>query len=203
MRRIHKGKPLPEFIEFKRRNPQEWNEIHVSGLSTKCRETILVYEQDCQSGYTEMPLDEKDETHIDHYKKKGMQEFSHLMFEWDNFVVDSRDTSYGACHKDKVIKNTTDYNTIFNPVTDDVEMYFHYRGDGEIIPKSEIPDTSVVKVKRTIEVFNLNHRTLKKKRADLIKLIDAYPSLDDYEIKSALNKCGFKSVVEQKLTERN
>ncbi|NDV63736.1 hypothetical protein [Bacteroides sp. 224] len=125
------------------------------------------------------------------------------MFDWNNFVVDSRDTYYGACHKDKVVNNPMIYNEIFDPVADDVENFFYYNGDGSIIPLYTLSDQDKQKVIKTVEVFNLNHRTLKNRRAELLKELEEWGgSLSDDEVKAAFSKYGFKSVLEQKLRER-
>lgn len=212
MRKIQKGEPIQDFTNFLKTNPTDWDKdfhsISNIGLSAKCREHILVFEQDCQSGYTEMPLklssNHKDQQiHIDHYKKKNANLFPELTFDWNNFIVDSRDTNFGACHKDKLVKSREIYNDIFNPVTDNVERYISFQKDGKMIPKPDITEELKKRVEKTIELFALNHPTLKHKRKGAIVLIENLTTLPDNEIKECMKEYGFRSVIEYMLSERN
>lgn len=207
MRKINKGAPIKEFMDFlnSKPTPSDWdNDFHSlknAGLSKKCREHILVFEQDCQSGYTEVPISLEDDSHIDHYKKKGM--FKSLTFEWNNFVVDTLDSNFGACYKDRMIKNPSIYNQIFNPITDNVENFITFQENGKIIPKSGIDDNNKRKALKTIEIFNLNHKSLMDRRLELMRIIESYDSFTRKEIMSFLSEYGFKSVILYKLEQMN
>lgn len=207
MRKINKGEPIKEFTDFlnSKPTPSNWDKdfhsLKNAGLSRKCREHILVFEQDCQSGYTEVPISLEDDSHIDHYRKKGI--FKNLTFEWNNFVVDILDNNFGACYKDKVVNNPNIYDQIFNPITDRVEDFITFQENGKIIPKSGIDENNKKKVLNTIKIFNLNHKSLKDRRFKLMKIIESYNEFTKDEIMSFLSEYGFRSVILYKLEHMN
>lgn len=211
MRHINKGEPIPEFVRFKEKyKPHDWKDINkVPDLSRKCREAILLNEQNGLSGYTEMPLNVDGNIHIDHYKQKGLPEFKHLEFEWANYIIDSIDSNFGACYKDGKhgIQSASDYNTLFNPVEEYPEQYFSYWDDGRIMPKAGISQEMKDKVQKTIDIFNLNHDTLKGRRRNIFIFIENMVSsgknnhFDEQQIRELMANYGFPSVVEFKLQE--
>ena len=147
------------------------------------------------SGYTEMPLDSEGNIHIDHFKKKGM--FMAETFNWNNFIVDSLDSGYGACYKDSRISNVSDYNKLINPVEEDPQYYLTYQSNGNMVPKSGLTSSELEKAQFTLATFNLNHVFLRQKRLGIMKMAEQYKdTFTKEEIVSALAHCGFKSVVE-------
>lgn len=56
-------------------------------------------------------------------------------FNWNNFIVDSLESGYGACYKDNHISNVSDYNKLINPVEEDPQYYFTYQSNGNMVPK--------------------------------------------------------------------
>ena len=200
MRHIKKEEPIPAFLDFLHRGSHSnWNDIHdevnYPGLYRNCRDQILIDEQDCMSGYTEMPLDREGNIHIDHFKKKGM--FMTETFNWNNFIVDSLDSGYGACYKDSRISNVSDYNKLINPVEEDPQYYLTYQSNGNMVPKSGLTSSELEKAKFTLATFNLNHVFLRQKRLGIMKMAEQYKdTFTKEEIVSALAHCGFKSVVE-------
>ena len=200
MRHIEKKEPIPEFLSFIRNGPHSnWQDIHdepsCPGLYRNCRDHILIEEQDCMSGYTEMPLDSEGNIHIDHFKKKGM--FITETFNWNNFIVDSLESGYGACYKDNHISNVSDYNKLINPVEEDPQYYLTYQSNGNMVPKSGLTSSELEKAKFTLATFNLNHVFLRQKRLGIMKMAEQYKdTFTKEEIVSALAHCGFKSVVE-------
>lgn len=202
MRHITKGKPIPEFVSFLEKGPHtNWEAIHdkdkFPGLYRKCRDQILIEEQDCMSGYTEMPLDSEGDIHIDHFRKKGMHWKPNQTFNWDNFIVDSRDDTYGACHKDKRISNFADYDKLINPVEEDPHDYFTYLSNGMIVPKDGLSEEDVVKAEFTRDSFNLQCNFLCTKRLSIMRMVEScLSSLTREEILTALSAQGFTSVIE-------
>jgi len=85
-------------------------------------------------------------------------------------------------------------------VTDKVENYFEYTPWGEIIPKPDLSEVEKEKAIKTKDVFNLNHRSLKDRRKNIIRLINDYATLGNLDIYSALESSGFTSVKNQLLT---
>jgi len=194
MRKINKLTPLPNFNGNNYNgNCTTWKDFHRSykSIYEDTRWKILIDEQKQQCGYTELYIDNLEDSHIDHYRKRHLSPA--LTFTWDNFIVATKDNNFGANYKDNNYNiQANEYVDIYNPVHDRVEEYFIYTEWGEI---EERPG----KVKKTVNVFNLNDEYLKKRREKIIKLIDGYKrgGLSLSDIKSTLKEYGFKSVVEQ------
>ena len=164
---------------------------------------IFIDEQGALGGYTERPLMNAEDLHIDHYRKKGMPWPSDVTFDWNNFIVEERTNHYGACYKDKRTNNVADYDKLLNPVEDYPEQMMTYLPNGELIAESGIDAADKEKVDFTIERFNLNHNLLKSERETLIKMIcEGYSCLSDDEIKSALEDNGYPTVIEWVLAAR-
>jgi uncharacterized protein (TIGR02646 family) len=200
MRKINKLTPLPYFngdnynidcriwgtinghITFHGKYPEIYQDTRLQ---------ILFDEQLLQCGYTEIYINNEEESHIDHYKKR--EHFPNLTFAWNNLIVATKDSKFGANYKDNTYKiRPHEYNLIFNPVIDNVEQYFYYDEFGMIREDEG-------KVKKTVEIFNLNYDLLKFKRKQIIDLIEYFKKdgLSFNEIKDTLELYGFRSVVEQ------
>lgn len=201
MRKINKGNPIEEFSDFVRKNkPTKWEDLD-GKVRSKSRMHILLFEQDCLCGYSEMILDETN-SHVDHYVKQ--EHDSSKIFDWNNYVVSTIDEDFGGKYKDngyKIKKN--EYSLIFNPVDEDMSLLIEYSGDGEMIPIEGIQDNEKTKVSKTIAVFNLNHNSLKAKRSGLLRQLNSCSDLPDNEIKSAFSNSGFVSVVNWWLSNRS
>lgn len=194
MRRINKGEPLAEFSKFLRRhNPSRWEELNWE-LRYNMRLHILLYEQDCLCGYSEMPLNaEHTSSHIDHFVKRDYD--CSKIFDWNNLVVSSNDEDYGGKYKDNTYKiKQNEYTQIFNPTNDDMTQYIEYLGDGRIVPKKDIHDSVSSKVLRTVDVFNLNCRSLKNRRKQLLNNLKSCSELPKEELKQAFKGNGFSSL---------
>ena len=209
MRKINKLTPLPHFnrnnynIDCKIWSCKRCTNITFHSkypdIYQDARWKILVDEQNQRCGYTELYIENFEESHIDHYKKR--EHFSNLTFAWDNLIVSiggkkQQNVPYGAHYKDSTYKiEENEYNSIFNPVIDNVENYFYYDQLGMIREDKG-------KVEKTVEIFNLNHRLLKFKRKQIIDMIYYFKEdgLSIDEIKNTLEDYGFKSVVEQYCT---
>ena len=169
-------------------------------MSRLWREYILEYEQHRLSGYTEEPL-RLDDAHIDHFRKQSL--FNAFVFDWNNFVVDGVDETYGARFKDKYVKSCEDNEKLINPVTEDASRYFKYELNGNIAVVTGLTPDDSARADYTIKAFNLNEASLSERRRIIINtILDAYQDLSDELILEALEAEGFKSVVEQLLKER-
>ena len=203
MRRLNKGQPLPIFTNCVQNDkPANWDDFsrNFKGVSQETRLHILCEEQNSLCGYTELPISNPYNCHIDHYKKKGIQEFQSLTFDWDNFIVASMDDDFGARYKDLTYSiKAHEYSQIINPVLMNAQHYFYYPDYdlGDILPKPGLSDVEKAMAERTIEVFNLGHRTLKNRRESIIRLIESYGDLPSADIRDCLKDSGFKSLVEQ------
>lgn len=208
MKHIDKSQPIADFLDFvQNEHPINWNDIHHSqrhpNLYNDCRNTILVCEQKGLGGYTERPLMNASDLHIDHYRKKGMNWPHDVSFDWNNLVVESRNPEYGACYKDNLTSNIADYNSLLNPMVDYPEEMITYLPNGEMVARDGLNEKSIDKVIFTIARFNLNHQLLKPERETLIGyIIKDYTTLSDDEIRLALEDNGYPTVVEYALDAR-
>lgn len=161
------------------------------------RDHISIVEQCCLSAYTEKPLG--DSIHIDHYRKRSI--YPLLTFDYGNFLVDDLNDNYGACFKDNhagVSSSTFDgRDRIFCPVGENMADLIDFTLEGTMIPKKGLEETEYRRVNETIRVFNLNHRTLKDLRKNIISNISDYKSgdLPDDDIRTAMEGSGFPTLV--------
>ena len=199
MRKLDKGQPLQSFVDFVRKNnPKEWGEA--KDVSREWREHILRQEQHGLSGYTESPVT-LDGSHIDHFRKQSL--FNTLVFDWNNYVVDSKDEAYGAKYKDIYIGSREENERLINPVTEDASRYFRYEINGRIEVAEGLSKEEEARAVFTCDAFNLNEGSLVERRKVMMSMIlDSFGDLTDDEIKDALKSLGFTSVVEQLLQER-
>ncbi len=199
MRKLDKGKPIQAFVDFVNNNkPKDWEEA--KGVSRVWREHILNQEQHGLSGYTESPIT-LDGSHIDHFRKQSL--FNKLIFDWDNYVVDSKDEAYGAKFKDNFIKTRKENEKLVNPVTEDASKFFKYEINGRIELADGLSKEDTERARFTRDAFNMNEGSLVERRRVIMSMIlDAFIDLTDDEIKDALQSLGFTSVVEQLLQER-
>lgn len=206
---INKDTPLEEFNDFIRfEHPQTWADIHNSkrfpDLYRHCFEHISFKEQNSLGGYTERLLTGVKRTHIDHYKKKGLNWSKDVTFDWDNLIAEEYNANYGACFKDKYTSDIRDYENLLNPVVDYPEKLMDYLPNGDLKPKTGLSANDKKKVEFTIERFNLNHKTLCEERKGIIRMIlNDYKQLSDEDIKEALNGCGYPTVVDWCIEIRN
>lgn len=199
MRKLDKGEPIPSFTEFVRlHHPTNWEEA--KDVSRAWRDYIWESEQHRLSGYTEEPL-RQDSSHIDHFRKQSL--FNTLVFDWGNYIVDGKNDTYGARHKDRVVRNRGDNEKLINPTIEDACRLFKYELNGRITLAEGLNDNDRARAEYTIEAFNLNEDSLAERRKVIINTImEPYKDLTDEVILDALAAEGFTSVVEQLLRER-
>lgn len=199
MRKLDKGAPILSFTEFvSKHHPTKWEEA--KDVSHLWREYILDYEQHWLSGYTEEPI-RLDNSHIDHFRKQSL--FNSLVFDWRNFIVDSKNETYGAKHKDGVVQTREDNEKLVNPAVEDASRYFKYELNGRIEVAERLSPADRARAIFSIKVFNLNESSLVERRRIIINTImEPYKDLTDDDIQEALAALGFTSVVEQLLRER-
>lgn len=199
MRKIDKGAPMPSFTEFvSQHHPVKWEDA--KDVSHLWREYILEYEQHRLSGYTEEPVRLKG-SHIDHFCKQSL--FNALVFDWNNYIVDSNNETYGAKHKDQVVRTRKENEKLINPVAEDASRFFKYELNGRIEVADGLNDEDHIRAEYTMEAFNLNESSLVERRRVIINnILEPYCDLTDADILEALASEGFISVVEQLLRER-
>lgn len=152
-------------------------------------------------GYTEIPLVSwKGTVHLDHFKKKGI--YSKLRFKWNNLFAAVKDHRFGADYKDHYINGKNEkgvYAVILNPLTENLQSYFHYSTNGEIEPSNYLSNEDKEKAKNTIDVFHLNETELVNRRRTIMAQIDSYKDLPEDVIRKSFEGQGFLSVVEQEI----
>lgn len=199
MRKLDKGTPMPSFTEFiSHHHPTTWDDA--KAVSRVWREYILESEQHHLSGYTEEPL-HLDSSHIDHFRKQSL--FNTLVFDWNNYIVDGKNETYGAKYKDNVVKTKSDNDRLINPAVEDASRFFKYELNGQIDVADGLTDDEKERAEYTCKAFNLNESSLVERRRVIINtILEPFNDLSDDVILAALADEGFTSVVEQLLKER-
>lgn len=205
MRNIKKANAAPASLtSFCQKHPTKWEEIHNpenKSVYRDCLETCIA-DQGNLCGYTEIFL--KEETrHIDHYIKRNID--NRLTFSWDNMIAAVKDSRFGADYKDDKVtskdydRQTRRYVNILNLITDEIKERFIYCSDGTMEPA----DKNDFHASNTIEVFNLNHASLKSQRSNFMQsvrhLLNGGVPKD--MIKTLLKPSGFLSVLEYELSK--
>jgi len=146
MLKIDKKEPL-FFADFIK-NKKLWSDIKNRAILNQ----ELLKEQINMCAYCESRL--KDYYHIDHFYKRDL--FPKLTFDYDNLFLSCNCENSCAKHKDSYGLKIDEFNKIFSPKNINLDE-FEYSFTGEIIGKTQ-------KANKTIEVFNLNSRSLVEKR---------------------------------------
>lgn len=210
MRRIDKSEEPQSLLSFNKAKHKKWEEIHNDAnrhVYNDCLQQCFE-DQARLCGYTEVPLpkdedEAKVKRHIDHYIKKDFA--PDLTFCWNNMIAAVKVPHFGADYKDKHVKRT-DYNKskccytdILNPVRDEFTGRFRFSADGTIEPS----DNKDIKAKKTIELFNLNEKSLKEHRKRQMEYVRKYINggLAKEEILAILAESGFISAIEYELSQ--
>ena len=141
--------------------------------------------------------------HIDHYIKRDFA--PDLTFCWNNMIAAVKGSRFGADYKDEHVKRTDYdrfeccYTDILNPVKDEFAGRFRFSTDGTIEPS----DSQDIKAEKTIELFNLNEKSLKERRKVQMENVRTYIE-NDYTKEAtlaALTEDGFVSAIEYELSQ--
>ncbi len=169
MKQIIKSEPK-EFTRFVvKNNPKTWNNLSKK-IGNQLRVYMLENEQNFQCAYTEIHINTDGlESHIDHFQKQSL--YPKLIFEWTNLFVACNCEYYGAKFKDKIIKEV-DYQYVINPAKINPANHFNYSVTGEILSKDDFGKT-------TIDLFNLNDKSLVEQRNTVAKQIKLLHNIFD------------------------
>lgn len=162
MRQINKDKVPAFYTDYIRKNnPEEWNDI--LEIRETLRNHILNNEQSSLCAYTETRISGSggNDCHIDHFRKQDL--FPELRFEYNNFLVSCNSEKYGGKYKDKMVKTRNEYNLIIDPVKDSPSDYIEFTFTGKV---NAFDNNG--KGLHTIDVFNLNEKSLVERRKTLI-----------------------------------
>lgn len=204
MRRIDKSEEPQSLRSFDKAKHKKWEEIHNEANRHVYNDCLqqCIEDQACLCGYTEVPLS-KDNRHIDHYIKRDFA--PDLTFCWNNMIAAVKGSRFGADYKDRHVKrNDYDkseccYTDILNPVKDEFAGRFRFSADGTIEPS----DNKDIKAEKTIELFNLNEKSLKERRKVQMENVRTYIE-NDYTKEAtlaALTEDGFVSAIEYELSQ--
>lgn len=206
MRRIDKSEEPQSLRSFNKAKHEKWGEFSDKANRHVYNDCLqqCIEDQAHLCGYTEVPLSE-DNRHIDHYIKRDFA--PDLTFCWNNMIAAVKDSRFGADYKDKHVKrNDYDkseccYTDILNPVKDEFAGRFRFSADGTIEPS----DSQDIKAEKTIELFNLNEKSLKERRKVQMENVRTYIE-NDYTKEAtlaALTEDGFVSAIEYELSQVN
>ena len=116
MRRIIKDNPIASFTEYHRANPgANWDSFHhdAQDCYVETRLQILIEEQDCLCGYTEICINDVPD-----------------------LIAATLDNDFGANYKDSTYKiKKEEYSGIYDPVQEQVQDFLYYNQNGEVGPK--------------------------------------------------------------------
>ena len=195
MRHIEKKEAPQAYVDFlKDKRPAVWKDFSYAApavYASACE--ALKAEQSSMCGYTEIYFAGGVKGHIDHFVKRDHN--PRKTFDWQNFIYATRDDAFGARYKDSKI-GKEEYDAILNPVVDHPEDYFEYDYVGRIYPKEGLTSADSQKAERTIELFNLNHPTLCRRREAVVIAVANYKNsgIDDALINEWLVGEGFESL---------
>jgi len=210
MIQIEKLEPFNSLYDYKGKyRIHSWNQLEETEegqqVRSSTREYILKREQFNQCAYTELPLEyEKNDSHIEHLKRKDSAFFPELAFEWSNLFVSCNFDDFGGKYKDeKYLKGKTkaDNALIINPYLENPNEYFELTNWGELTIKTDLQGIAKTKAEETIKAFNLNHNSLQDRRREMIQSVNDYKNggLDSEMIIEFLSGSGFKSVIKYEL----
>lgn len=204
MRRIDKSEEPQSLRSFNKAKHEKWGEFSDKANRHVYNDCLqqCIEDQAHLCGYTEVPLS-KDNRHIDHYIKRDFA--PDLTFCWNNMIAAVKGSRFGADYKDKHVKRN-DYNKseccytdILNPVKDEFAGRFRFSADGTIEPS----DSQDIKAEKTIELFNLNEKSLKERRKVQMENVRQYTKdgLAKEKIPALLAEDGFVSAIEYELSQ--
>lgn len=204
MRRIDKAEEPQSLRSFNKAKHEKWGEFSDKANHHVYNDCLqqCIEDQACLCGYTEVPLT-GEKRHIDHYIKRDFA--PDLTFCWNNMIAAVKDSHFGADYKDKHVKRN-DYNkseccytNILNPVRDEFTGRFRFSADGTIEPS----DSQDIKAQKTIELFNLNEKSLKERRKRQMENVRTFieDGLAKEEIPALLKGSGFVSAIEYELSQ--
>lgn len=203
MRSITKSREPWSLRNFRNAGHSNWDEIHLlenQHVYNDCIQQCMT-DQSGLCGYTEIVLDAS--RHIDHYVRKGMD--SRMTFQWTDMVAAIKDDRFGADYKDQHVQ-VSDYDRVnrkylylYNPVTEPLSGTFVYSSDGSILPAN----SADLKAKKTIEIFNLNEKSLKERRKQLMESARRLKEggLSAPDICDCLRTEGFQTCLEYELSQ--
>ena len=151
-----------------------WEDDNISNIRTQLRSDILLEEQKLLCAYCQKEIDEDSKnSNIDHFKTRNL--FPELTLNYLNLLVSCNTKERCSNFKDTHIKSRDEYDNIVNPACENPNEFFDYLPTGEIIAKN-------VKGQYTIDIFNLQDKSLKECRFQIVKSLEHLNDLSLDEI---------------------
>jgi len=138
---------------------EAWDDNNIRNIRRSLREHILLHEQNLLCAYCEKEIDaEPKNSNIDHFKTRHL--YPNDTLEYRNLLV-SCNSKISCSHiKDNYRLRKEDYTKIINPIDENPNDYFEYGFAGDILIKNDLSLEQKIKAEFSIEIFNLNHKSL-------------------------------------------
>ncbi len=158
------------FIETKRKvsnknNSLAWTDTQIGNIRNDLAKNILEEQNGlcvyCEKVVNNYPKD----CHIDHFKKR--EYFPSDTLNYDNLLISCNNQKRCAKNKDSKIKKEN-YINFINPVLENPEDFLEYTFYGELKPKDGLSEADKLKAVFTIEILNLNDKSLVEERKQVI-----------------------------------
>ena len=195
MLKVNKGVEPQFLIEYKKKiNPKNWDDYDHE-IKEVLRTLLLIEEQDGYCPYCERSIHDNDEWHIEHIKPQD--KFPKEFQDYNNLLVSCNHK--GTCGISKGSKYSEDF---INPVVDNPKEFLqHDLATGKISPMDS-EGKNYQKANYTIEVLNLNEKSLLIERRNFNKSLIAIKSnystddFRDYLVYCLQEGQSFKSLYE-------
>lgn len=182
MKKIEKGDAPEFFSEFvAKEHPVGWDDV---GPVRQYLRKHILREQYGLCAYTEIRITSDEKCHIDHFRTRNL--FPGKVFDYRNLLVAFTSDRFGARHKDGRMKQLEDYDLLIDPVQEDPSRYLEFSFTGEVLAVKDCE-----KGRHTIEAFNLNERSLVRRRKSAVcSLLSMRDVLTEDEVVDAIGEFG-------------
>ncbi len=146
----------------------------------------LLLMQDEKCAYCECKLD-LHEGHIEHFRRKNVDWFPELTFEWGNLYYSCCRNGTCGRHKDRVLDKPR-VGELIDPCTDNPEDYLQFTFDGNVAVRSELSEEGASRATLTIDTFNLRHTQLVEMRLNTLKSYEWLKQMSAIQIDAYLSQ---------------
>lgn len=175
-----------------------------SEARSNIKDTLLKM-QNGLCAYCEMRIAKKEQAHIEHFYPVSLcsGKKSKKQFEWSNLFASCNNQQ--NCGKYKGDRDISDALKPDDEILQNSEEIFYYNDLGEVFANTDISADLNLRVRKTIDIFNLNSPSLVRKRKEVFSLIGlnfaAYiesgamgiEECADVSVKHVKNEMGFDS----------
>ena len=107
--------------------------------------------------------------HIEHFRRKNLNHFPELTFEWHNLFLACGSRKHCGHYKDRQNADPYDPANLIKPDIEDPEDYLYFHSSGEIRSREGLDINQKTKANETIRVFGLDNPALESSRARALK----------------------------------